>query len=280
MHENDTPHSLTTARRLPRSVGRPRSGLESAARPLLLLAGFSAATLAVEPDARALQGGEDASTLPVLIDKKYGLAGRLQLGAMFSTTLATKFTESTGGTLNVQYNFIDQLGLELTGGFYSSSEAQILEEIRTQLGAGVDPQVSDMHQMQWLAALNLMWVPIYGKISFASEWNPSFDFYVLAGGGVVGTKRGISSATSILPDSSETDIAPMANFGGGLRIFVMPMFAIRLDVRNYFYADPDAGEQTFTGDDPTNQDDDGTISGLTQALVGQVGVQVNFGGDQ
>lgn len=273
MQENETPPSLPVARQAGSDLGKRR-------RRVILTAVALALSLAGLPrSALALQGGEDASTLPVLIDKKSGLAGKFQVSPMFSTTLASKFTDSTGVSLNLQYNFFDQFGIELAGAFYAASEAQILDQIRSEINR--DPLLSDMHQMQWLAAGNLVWTPIYGKISFASEWNPSFDLYLLAGGGIVGTQRNVDAggvdANGSRLLTAESDIAPHFNFGGGLRIFVMPWLAVRLDVRNYFYADPDSGEMS---EDMSTENPDGLISGFTNALVGQVGVQFSFGGGQ
>lgn len=249
-----------------------RTGLDR--RPLGSSLLFAILLLGTSTPARALQGGEDASTLPALLNKQSGLSRAFQVSALFSTTLATKFTESTGATLNVQYNFVDQFGLELTGGLFASDEAQILSEIREQLAVSddgpQDPRVSDMHQMQWLVSLNAIWIPIYGKISFASEWNPSFDIYFLAGGGVIGTSRGIATGANVQPDESENEVTPQFNFGGGFRLFLLPDFGLRIDVRNYVYLDPDQGEPTFTGMGET-------IEGFTNALVGQVGLQYNFG---
>ncbi|MEO1230837.1 MAG: outer membrane beta-barrel domain-containing protein [Myxococcota bacterium] len=268
MQENETPPSLPVARRAGGDLGKRHLRVVATTLALALsLAGLPRS-------AWALQGGEDASTLPVLIDKKSGLAGKFQISPMFSTTLASKFTESTGVNLNLQYNFIDQLGIEVVGGFYAAGEAQILEQIRAEINR--DPLLSDMHQMQWLVAGNLVWTPIYGKISFASEWNPSFDLYLLAGGGVVGTNRDVATSGPV-PNTSESDVAPHFDFGGGLRIFVLPWLAVRLDVRNYFYEDPDAGEMS---EDATTENPDGLISGFTNVLAGQVGVQFSFGGGQ
>lgn len=266
MQHNDT--SPLAARRRPFVHGRAVYGRVRPTpprwRPLILIGCLAATTLAAERNARALQGGEDASTLPVLIDKKSGLAGKIQFSLLGATTLASKFTESTGGVLNVTYNFDDQFGLELTGGFFNASEVQLVEDIRAQ-ATTPDLQFSDLHQLQWLAALDFVWVPIYGKISFASEWNPSFDLYILAGGNIVGTQRQAANGT-------ETDTAFGFNFGGGLRVFILPWFAIRLEVRDYFYADPDSGE--------TNVARDEEISGLTNVLLGQAGFQFSFGGGQ
>lgn len=278
MQETESTHSSFERRRPP---GRRRIGSPTARhiRALPGLVGL-AVLVALSGPTRALafQGGEDASTLPVLIDKKAGLADKLQLSAMFSTTLSTKFTDSIGGTLNVQYNPIDWLGLELVGGFFGTSEAQILGAIRRNVadeaGAKVDPGLPDMAGIQWLTGLNVVLVPVYGKISFASEWNPSFDLYFLAGAGVVGAELGQANgqapqgfATPLPPDSTTTSVEFQFNVGGGLRVFVLPDFAVRLDVRNYFFTDPRSGFSGFGGT-------------FTSALAGQAGVQINFGGSQ
>ena len=221
----------------------------------------------VQP-AWALQGGEDAATLPVLLSQRSGLRNKLQLSLLVSRTLVSKFTESTGAVLNLQYNFIDQLGLELTGGAFLSGEAPILEEVRAN-NPQEDPQLSDMHQIQWLAGGSIVWVPVYGRMSFASEWDPSFDLYLLAGGGVVGTRRDVTliGATAI-----ERSIVPQFHLGGGIRLYMLKNFAFRIDVRNYFYDDPDRGEVPINGNSRSE------ITGMTSALLGQIGLQFNFGG--
>lgn len=276
MQENQTPHSPNVLRRpRSRSFLRDLAGPFSATRARRLVALFAVTfAVAAERDAFALQGGEDASTLPVLIDQQHGLSDKFQVSLLASTTLASKYTEGTGLSLNLQYNFIDIIGLELVGAFYLSDEAQILSTIRQQDVPAVkegnrarEPDLADMAQMQWVAAANVVVIPIYGKISFVSEWNPSYDLYLVAGGGVVGTRRGRvdetiarPAGTEITPDSYDSGVSGMFNFGGGLRLFLTDLIAVRLEVRNYFYGDPDA-------------------DGLTNALVGQLGVQLSFGGE-
>ena len=53
----------------------------------------------------ALQGGEDPSLLPVLIDKRFSGRSRHQVGVLFSSSMADKFIESIGGAATYGYNF-------------------------------------------------------------------------------------------------------------------------------------------------------------------------------
>lgn len=276
MQENELPPS-PFAIRPPhrRAPGRASGRHFGAHRALLAATGLAVAFAAGEPTALALQGGEDASTLPVIINKQSGLEGKFQVSLNFSTTLATKYTDSIGGTLNLQYNFNDWLGVEVLGGGFAVSEAQVLGSIRGSV-TGFDPKLSDMGGMQWMAGANVVIIPIYGKISFASEWNPSFDLFLVGGGGVVGTARGEvngapAAGLAVEPDTFRSSVEPMFNFGGGLRFFITPEWAIRFDVRNYFFTDPDTGNETVKETE---------ISGFTSALTGQAGIQWSFGGDQ
>lgn len=230
--------------------------------------------------AHALQGGEDASTLPVLLEKQNGLGNGIQLSAMFATTLSTKFTDSVGGVLAAQYMFTDWIGVEVTGGFFGVNESQTLGVIRGETvddppPDGPEPQLSDMAGIQWLASANVVFVPVYGKISFAAEWNPSFDFFLTAGGGVVGANRGFSDpsqrGSELEPATTETTTEPQFNFGGGLRFFLIPELALRLEARTYFFTDPGSGT-VLVSDTGTTEE----VGGFTNALFGQVGLQWNL----
>lgn len=237
----------------------------------LILAGLVAgATIVPTGDALALQGGEDPALLPVLIDKRFGQGGRHQASLMFSTAMVTKFVEGLGAYGAYQYNFNDLFGLELSGGYLFSSETSIMEEIRRNFGE--EPELSDQFQMVWMAQVDVMFVPVYGKISFASEVDPSFDLFFLAGGGVVGTQRksgGFISGGGEAPTSTESSVGPAFNFGLGLRFYFSRLVAARLEFRNFFYPEP------ANYADPEKQ-----VGGFTHNLHFQAGVQFAFGGDE
>lgn len=212
----------------------------------------------LQSEALALQGGEDPALLPVLIDKRYGVAGRNQVSLQFSTPITAKYVQSTGAYLAYDRGFSDILGLELGGGYFAGSETDIMTQARSL--AMAEPNFSDLYQLTWTVNADLVFVPIYGKISFASELDPSFDVLVLGGAGVAGVRRasGIGAAT---PTAYDSKMTAAFNAGVAFRFYLSRLLAIRIEVRDFFYPEPASG-----------------LSGLTSNLQFQGGVQFSFGG--
>ena len=233
-----------------------------------LALGIAAATSAAPTTALALQGGEDPA-LPVLVDKRYGGKGRHQLSVMFATTTFTKLTQGVGGYLAYQYSFTDMLGLELSGGFFSTGETFIMQRVRLNTG-DQEPFLPDQYALQWTAMANVVFVPIYGKMSFASEFDPAFDLFFLAGGGVAGTRRGFGLTGDGEPERFESEITWAADVGGGFRFYFNDLIALRFEFRNWFYPEP--GNFQVPGSRRE-------IGGITSVLNFQAGLQFAFGGD-
>jgi outer membrane beta-barrel protein len=240
---------------------RTRSSAHPAFKLLLLITVITAS----ETAAYALQGGEDPALLPVLIDKRYGPGGRLQLSAQFATNMVTKFVESTGAYLAVDYNFNDIFGVEVGGGFYYGAETSIMDEVRANFPS-MEPPLSDLYQLIWMANVDAVLVPIYGKISFAAEYDPSFDVFILAGAGFAGLKKKTGSESNPLPQSSISSGAPIFNAGFGFRFYFTRLIAIRLEIREYLFPQP---KDQYSPD----------ASGLTGNLMAQAGFQFTFGGE-
>ena len=224
------------------------------------------AVLALPGEAAALQGGEDPALLPVLIDKRFGHGGRHQASLMFTTSMVTKFVESVGLYGAYQFNFTDLWGIELSGGYFFGSETAIMDAIRAELNQ--EPQLSDQFQLQWMGNVDVMFTPIYGKISFASELDPAFDLFFVAGGGFAGTRRKSGGHRMNPNETFTTETTPAFNFGLGLRFYFSRLLALRLEFRDYFYPDP--ASYPAPAENP---------GGLTWNLHFQLGVQFAFGGD-
>jgi outer membrane beta-barrel protein len=229
----------------------------------------------------ALQGGEDPATLPVLIDKRYGNEGRFQAYALFSTPLVAKFTESTGAVVGANYNFNDWLGAGVVGGFFGSSEVDIVTDVRvlseTIDGDGGAP-LTDLFRLVWFAGADVTFTPLYGRVSFASEYNPAFDLFLLAGGGVAGMERNVGAPPVDQPDASlETvdEVTGYVNFGAGLRFHVLEWLAIRGEYRHFLLLEPDIPSGPAPEPDERVDPDDeaGTLQQVQQV---QIGVQFMF----
>ncbi|MEM1022744.1 MAG: outer membrane beta-barrel domain-containing protein [Myxococcota bacterium] len=250
----------TLKRSMPHRVAR----LTRAALLGALSCGF---LLASSQPAHALQGGEDPSTLPVLIDKRYGNEGKLQAYLLFSTPLTGKFTESNGGILGVNYNFLDWLGVGLVGGIFATDEISVVADEVRQSGRAPLP---DLFRMQWMAGADVTFTPLYGRVSFASEYNPAFDLFVLVGGGLTGVERTVGPVGST---DSVSETTGYANAGFGTRFHFVDFLALRIEYRHILMFEPDIpqGELNInTGPD------DAPSTALTNVQQIQLGFQVMF----
>ena len=109
---------------------------------------------------------------------------------------------------------------------------------------------------------------IYGKMSFLSELDPSFDLYLLAGAGAAGTrvKQG-----PIEGGTFASSVGVVFSFGGGLRFYINRLLAIRLEIRDFLFPEGASDIPNMAGEN---------LGGITQQLSFQVGVQFAFGGDE
>jgi outer membrane beta-barrel protein len=237
-------------------TGRPVPRL-----PRTILAGLVAVACLIPSAAHALQGGEDPDTLPVLIGKRYGEQGRLQLWVTGSIPLISKFTEMYGVTGGAGYAFSRLISVGVTGGFFGGGEVDVIEDLR--LASGTELQLTDLHRMEWFAGADVIFTPIYGRISFASEYNPAFDLYALVGGGVVGTSREVTpGAGGVAQDQSS--VTAYGNFGFGFRFHFIDWLALRTEYRLFLYPEASAFPQNVDG------------GGLTAAQQLNLGFEFSF----
>ena len=241
-------------------------------RALLTLVAAGVLVAGAERHAWALQGGEDPALLPVLLDKRYGSGGRHQASLMLTTAIITKLVQDTGVVATYQYSFTDMIGVGLTAGYFFGSETSIGDAIRAQSSdPACDPAdpackpLGDLFQMQWLASADLVFVPLYGKMSFASELNPSFELYLIGGAGAGGVRRKQTDAASgtTAAVGHDTKVTLVANLGVGLRFHILDSIGVRAEFRDYFYPDPAAG-----------------VGGLTWNPHVQIGAEFTFGGGE
>ena len=205
-------------------------------------------TLGAPQDAVALQGGEDPATLPVLLDKRFAPSGRHQASILFSTAMVTKLIQAVGAYGTYQYNFTDWIGAGFSAGIFLGDETSITDAIRLvedpDNPEGEEP-LGDLHQMYWMASVDVVVVPLYGKISFLSEFNPSFDVFALAGGGVGQVQRDRAPAGGPI-QTTDTAFTPIFSVGFGLRLYLTDLVGLRIEFRDFFYPEPEEGVGGFT----------------------------------
>lgn len=158
-----------------------------------------------------------------VIQKKYlPKTERFQFFAGLATTTNTPWFLNYGAKLNLGYHFTEAFGLELSGLFLSSSEREVSKEIRDNNGLRPEQFI----YTKGYYGLDLIWSPIYGKLSNLDGTIIPFDMYFSFGGG--------SSKTN-----SDEGNVPTFHVGTGQIFAITKSIAFRWDYSlNLFQATP------------------------------------------
>ncbi len=119
-----------------------------------------------------------------VIQKKYlPKTGRFQFYAAGGMTTNSPWFLNLGAKINIGYFFTETLGVEVGGMFLSNSERQVSKEIRENNGLQPEKFVNTKSNL----GADLVWAPIYGKVSFLNDRIVPFDMYFSAGAGTSST---------------------------------------------------------------------------------------------
>ncbi|MBL7545466.1 MAG: outer membrane beta-barrel domain-containing protein [Bdellovibrionaceae bacterium] len=131
------------------------------------------------------------SEVSVLQKRFLPKTGRGQIFGGLSLTTNDPFYNTVGATIKGSYFFSEMWGLELQYYNLSSSEAKATKELYDVQNIGTD---SLSYTKEYLG-VNLLWVPIYGKLTWFNRKIVPFDFYFGVGGGQTRThlKSGIGT---------------------------------------------------------------------------------------
>ena len=108
---------------------------------------------------------------------------RFQLFAAGAVMTNTPWYNNVGAKLNLSYNFTESFGLEINSTFLTNSERESTKEIKEAHNLLAEQFI----YTKSYAGLDLVWSPIYGKISALDEGIIPFDMYFSLGGGTSAT---------------------------------------------------------------------------------------------
>ena len=148
-----------------------------------------------------------------VIQKKYlPKTERFQLFAGAGTTTNSPWFLNLGVKVNIGYYFTESLGIELSGIFLTNSEREVAKEIRTNNQLQPEKFINTKNY----AGLDLVWAPIYGKLTMLNNRIIPFDMYFSLGGGTSST-------------NSQEGSVPTFHIGAGQIFAVSKSMAIRWD---------------------------------------------------
>jgi outer membrane beta-barrel protein len=115
-----------------------------------------------------------------VIQRKYmPKSERLQVYLGAGLTTNTPWFTNYGGKLNISYNFTESFGIELSTLFLSSSPRDVAKEIQEQHNVKADQFVYTKSYY----GLDLVWSPIYGKMTFDNTNIINYEMYFSLGAG-------------------------------------------------------------------------------------------------
>ena len=115
-----------------------------------------------------------------VIQKKYlPKTERFQFYAAGGTTTNSPWFLNLGVKVNIGYFFTESFGVEVGGMFLSNSEREVAKEIRENNRLQPEKFVNTKSHM----GVDLVWAPIYGKVTFVNDRIIPFDMYFSGGVG-------------------------------------------------------------------------------------------------
>lgn len=202
---------------------------------------------------------------------------RFEIGVGAGVTIGQDFYNALLVMPKLAFHFNDWISLAAVGGYnvtpdwkssfnndvYGALQDDPSKSIKSPLR---EDAAATMNQIKYVAMGQVEFIPLSGKIALLGALFSYFDFYVLAGAGVVnlvaaGGEREACSAANV-PDN--TTGAPkckanvgtelMGNFGLGAHAFLSHWLALNLEVRDLLYRNNPSGRDV-NGDGVTDSHD-------------------------
>lgn len=165
-----------------------------------------------------------------VIQKKYlPKTDRFQFFVGGGLTTNSPWFTNLGGKVNLGYHFNESFGLEFSGIFLTNTENAAAKDIRTNNNLQPDKFVVTKYNM----GLDLVWSPIYGKITTLDNTIIPFDMYFSLGGGTANT-------------TAQEKNVPTFHLGTGQIFAISKSMAFRWDYSWHFYQATPVADPTAT----------------------------------
>jgi len=201
-------------------------------------------------DARGEKGEAAAAatneeTIFVVQAKPHLVAGRFEIAPQIVQSIGDKFVSHTGVLISGIYHLKENVALEIAGGTFAWWDpfgaqpnprlgghlADMTLELRKE---SLSPtEHADVYTYTWLAATDLQFSPLYGKVSFHDVALGQFNLYLSVGLGLVGLQLDSTLKADTLVDLPQPAMAPTATFGGGVRFYFSEWLGVRIELRDY-----------------------------------------------
>ncbi|MFT3914834.1 MAG: outer membrane beta-barrel domain-containing protein [Anaeromyxobacteraceae bacterium] len=201
------------------------------------------AAVALAPEARAQSKADAfAGRIPPVSGQLYEKAGRFEATLSGNLSLNDAFFTKYFGGVKLGYHVSEFLSVsaQAAAGITRATGSTTLCPANSGCR---DATPYELYQvpgdLKAVYGLEVAWSPVYGKLNAFSEQVTHFDLSILAGGDLVSYREVISAARATELRDAGGEPAVARTFGGhlglGVRAFVTPWMALRLEVKDYLF---------------------------------------------
>ncbi|MBI5495148.1 MAG: outer membrane beta-barrel domain-containing protein [Deltaproteobacteria bacterium] len=175
-------------------------------------------------------------SLPVVDRKLYPMRFNPEFTLQFDYGLADKYTSHQGLRASALFHIWDNVAVEAYGGYLFGSESSIMKTLREKSRSnretqhnGREPALPGLQQLTYHLGVDGQFAPIYGKLSFVSEFEASFQLYLLGGVAMAGT-RTLTDQTLLNKQGAVCQANPVSKgcatfFAGPAKLASIPSFS-------------------------------------------------------
>jgi outer membrane beta-barrel protein len=222
-------------------------------------------------------------TIFVVQGKRFLSQGRFELTPQIAQSVNDQFTSHTGILVSGLYHLKENVAVEATVGAFGwwdqggssprlgGRDTDLTIELRQK--EQLAPERVKLYQFPFVAAANLQWSPLYGKVNVSDLVLGQFNLYLSVGAGVAGLQLetltpGPADKTFVTLNSP---IALTTTFGGGLRFYFTDWLGVRVEVRDYVMP-----LSVFQSGENAVADADAPTFDVTNLVLTQLGVSFVF----
>ena len=177
-------------------------------------------------------------SIPAVSGDVFSKAGRFEVTPSATLSVKDAFYRKYVFGLEASYHFRETFSVGGYAGYALTTPAramQICGTVDAPYACGF-PTAADLDgrasgQVVGLAGLDLVWAPIYGKVSLFAESFVNFDLYLLAGAALVGYRGPADGGGSVFRPGLGGKV------GLGTRIFLTRSLALRASAQDLAYSE-------------------------------------------
>jgi outer membrane beta-barrel protein len=156
-----------------------------------------------------------AERIPSVTRRSFQKTGRVELTPSVGMSLNDPFYDHVIFEAALTYHALEWLAVSGVGDYFLTTNADV------PVAGGAAQQHPNVDHPTYSGRLELLFSPLYGKLSLFAESVIHFDAYLIAGGGLVGLSR--------------TGSAPVGVVGLGQHFFFQKWLALRIELRDQLF---------------------------------------------